>query len=213
MAKTQGKIFGSERRRVEQPASESAPQPSHGSTHGESKPSESDKTERLSFPLTKEGDLDLDSLRSGTREKLRRALHNDKVRAELFGASGPGAPSAARLTPDDLALAGVLYDALGALFVSAARASGYPLDAAEMLRYSEQEKRALIEPTARVFAKYAGNFAYMDELMLGVAFTTITLGKLSLLKKPATVIPFPNATTPSESDAMPVPPTDEQAGA
>jgi hypothetical protein len=66
------------------------------------------------------------------------------------------------------------------------------------------EKAALVDPTAKVLSKYAGSLGrWQDEILLTTLFGTIMMGKLSQLRKPATVIamvPSPETPAPAEPE-------------
>lgn len=122
-----------------------------------------------------------DQMRPITQGKLKAAILDPDTTARLGAPVAPGAPAPA-LTADDLALVSLLYDAVGSIAVSLARAQGYTGDQAALLRYSEEEKTALQEPTARVLAKYSAGFKYTDEVMLALALGSITSAKVAALR-------------------------------
>lgn len=142
-----------------------------------------DKPERLSFPLAADGSIAVEQLRPATRDKLKRALASPAARSALFGGA-PAGPS-----PEDLALCGAVYDTLSSILVSVYRASGYSVEQASYARYTEDQKAAMVPLTAKVFNKWVGDFAYMDELMLCVMVATITSQNLANVQKaPARVV-------------------------
>lgn len=157
-------------------------------------PPAEEKAERLSFPLDKDGAIAVEQLRPATRDKLRAALASPSVRSAIFG--GPVGPS-----PEDAAICGALYDTVSSVLVSIYRASGYTLEQAELARYSDDQKKALVPLTAKVFAKWVGDFAYMDELMLCVMLATITSQNVQAVQAtrsgPARVVNMPQAEEPS----------------
>lgn len=156
-----------------------------------------EKAERLSFPLTAEGAIAVEQLRPATRDKLRAALAPASVRSAIFG--GPVVPAGP--SPEDAAICGALYDTVSSILVSIYRASGYSLEQAELARYSDEQKKALVPLTAKVFAKWVGDFAYMDELMLCVMLATITSQNVQAVQAtrsgPARVVNMPTVEEPS----------------
>jgi hypothetical protein len=142
--------------------------------------------DRVSIALDpKSGAIQWDIMRPATVEKLREGLRNPESIKRLRLAPATAAAASKAPTANDLALCGVLYDAASAIAVSLARAAGYSADHAEVLRYSAEEKATLLEPTAKVFAKYARDFKYTDELVLTLAIVTVTGAKITAMKQAA----------------------------
>lgn len=141
-------------------------------------PAGDEKAERLSFPLAADGSAAVEQLRPATREKLRQAFSSPAARAAIFGGPAPAGPSA-----EDMALCSVLYDTISSILVSVYRASGYSVEQAAFARYTDEQKAQLVPPTAKVLSKWVGDFAYMDELMLGVLVITITSQNVQQVQK------------------------------
>lgn len=133
---------------------------------------------RLSVQLTDDGArIAWDRLRADSREKLRRVLADPEAVKQL-GATMP----AATVTVDPM-ICGVLYDALSSIAVSLARASGYAVDRAAVLRFNDEEKAMLAAPTAAVFAKYSDALgAYQEEFTLAMLLFAILSGKVAVLR-------------------------------
>ncbi len=151
-----------------------------------------ERIERLSVPLTKDGKrINWDRMRPATKEQFRSLLAGDPDAAPL------GAPAVEAIDP---AVVGMIYGSIGMLMVSAARARGFTAEQASVLIFTDDEKKALVEPTAKVLAKYTGSLGkWQDEIMLVVTLGTVLTGKVSQLRKPATVI----ALVPDAPDTAP----------
>lgn len=137
-----------------------------------------------------------DRLRPDTREKLRRVLADPDVAKQL------GTPAAATDNAvGDPLIIGVLYDAVSSIMVSIARASGYPVDRAAVLRFNAEEKQLLAAPTAAVLAKYSGFLgAYQEEAALAMLLTALIGAKVTLLRTDSgTVAPFPAAVPQTQN--------------
>jgi hypothetical protein len=146
-----------------------------------------DKAPRLSLQLTAdESAIDFESVRPRTVEKLKRVLQH---------------PSAERLghkptDPDEVldpSVCDVLYDSLGVLWAGLAQLSGYR---APDPFYSESQKTAMRQPTAKLLDKHAGKLGpWQTEIVWGVAFVTCTLAsvrQLRRLPKPTAVLRHPS---------------------
>ena len=160
---------------------------------------EADTVARLSIPLTANGDaIQWDRMRPRTKDQLRALLASSDTAANL-GAPVPGADANAAVDP---AIVGMLYGSLGMLMVSAARAKGYTAEQANVLIFTPEEKAALQDPTAKVLSKYAGSMGkYQDEITLVVTLGMVLTGKLSNLRKAATVINMVPDPQPTEDAA------------
>lgn len=113
--------------------------------------------ERLSLPVDASGALDWETLRASTREKLKTAFADTaRVQRELGigGAVNVTAPPSAEIVKLNAMLVQSLYKAVGGLLVLSARSRGVPDDAAELLRFHEDECAMLVDPTLAVLNKY-----------------------------------------------------------
>jgi hypothetical protein len=155
---------------------------------------------RLGIQLGPDGRIEWDRLRDRTREELRIMLSDPRIAAEL-GATGVSSAAPEMI---DGATVGMLYGALGALMVGAAKAAGYPDDQALTLNFTAAEKAELLAPTAKVLSKYTGALGrWEDEIMLSFALGSVVFSKVSALKKPAQVIKM--AERRPASDPVPDP--------
>lgn len=196
MPNKDGRIFAARSRTR---GAEATPAPSPAPSPAPADPPRATEAgERLSFAVDAAGDLAVDQLRPSTRDKLAKAFRKPAARTVVLGDAAPG-----KVGADDLALAAMLYDTVGSVLVSAVRAAGYPVDQAECMRYTAEEKSALCPMTASVLNKYVADFKYKDEALLAAMVVTITAAKFQTLKKPATITKFP----------QPAPATDEPAPA
>lgn len=148
----------------------------------------SDTAPRLSLQLTDQGDrVDWERVRPRTVAQLRQVLADPDLPAKL-GVAAPDLGSAPAGDVIDPNVVNMLYYALGSIGVGWAKAAGYPADQAATMQFTDDEKLALVGPTGKVLARYAGAMGrWQDEIMLTFLFTTIVTGKVSQLKKPATV--------------------------
>jgi len=130
---------------------------------------------RLTVPLTADGSIDLDRMRSGTREKLLKAVQSIQPQAAEDRAAAVQALS--MVVP-------AVYAVLGGLegFI-AAKAAGLPAaEAAEIMRYTEAEVEVLRQPTAEVLAKHAGAISeYQAEVTLALHLLAIHQHKINAL--------------------------------
>lgn len=152
-----------------------------------------ERIERISLPLTKDGKrINWGRMRSGTKEQMRTLLTGDP--------DSPIVGAVVTAEAIDPAVVGMLYGSLGMLMVAAARARGFTAEQSSVLIFTDDEKKALTEPTAKVLAKYTGTLGkWQDEIMLIVTLGTVLTAKVSALRKPATVI----ALVPDAPDAAP----------
>lgn len=133
--------------------------------------------ERLSVPIdTKTGKIAENAMRDSTKSKLIAALDGSTLTARV-SSNAPDDGSAA-------AIVGVLYDVIGSAAVLMAKSRGYSDRAAELLRYTEQEKALLMPPTLKVLAKYdlfGGKWA--DEIALAVTVGSITAAHVMAMQR------------------------------
>ena len=151
---------------------------------------------RLSIPLTSDGFFDLATMQGKTKEKLLKALTDPALGSSLGDV--PKVTSNDQFPPE---ICGVLYDSLSALMIAIARRAGYAGDeAARALIFTGDEKAALSGRTSKVLNKHlSGAFGkYQDEIMLATLIGTMVSGKVSQLRKPASVHEFPNTKTTGE---------------
>jgi hypothetical protein len=141
--------------------------------------------QRLSVQLDEGGRIAWDRMRPATREQLTKVLSDPAV-AQQLGTAAPGAASAPGL--ESTMLAGVIYNAASSLMVALARRSGYTAEQASVLSFNSAEVEQLAPLTGKVLDKWLPAGKYQDELMLALALTATVGGKISMLRKSATVI-------------------------
>jgi hypothetical protein len=157
---------------------------------------------RLGIQLGADGKIEWDRLRLSTREELRTMLADPRIASELGAA--PLAAESGGGGDLDAATIGMLYGALGALMMGAAKMAGYPDDQASTLQFTADERAALLDPTNRVLSKYTGALgAWQDEIMLAFALGSIVTAKVTSLKKPAKVIKIAERGNPPASEPEP----------
>lgn len=128
---------------------------------------------RVTVPLTDDGRIDWDRMPAAQRDQVDSA-----VRREVPGAT----PEPAAALVDD-AIVGMLYDAISSVGVTIARAAGYSVDTAALMKIQAEEKAALVPMTNKVLAKYSGVLgAYQDEIMLSVCLGSILMAKVSAMR-------------------------------
>lgn len=144
-------------------------------------PRSEESAARLTVQLTADGkSIDWNKVRESRRTELRAILSASGV--------APASGSAARTEPLlNAAMCSTLYDLLAQLeSLAAARVFGCSTsDAFEALRFSDVEKSALADPTARVLEKYLPASLldkYADELMLLMLLGTTTRTKIAKLQ-------------------------------
>lgn len=141
-------------------------------------PEPGDKFVYFSVPVTSDDQVPWDQLGERKLARLRRIATDPEFVRRVLPAR-VDAPA----TGIDPSVCGVLYDALSVLMVGIAQARGVPIERAAVLRFTPDEKGALVEPTAKVLSKYVGEFKYQDEIMLGVLVLTIINGKLQYMNQ------------------------------
>jgi hypothetical protein len=160
---------------------------------------------RLNVQLTPDGRVAWDRIRPSTKAQLATAF-SDPAAPEQLGIAAT-ATGAAQVDAFDAGMTGLVYDTLSNFMIGLARRSGYTDDQAGVLRFTDDEKTQLGPPTAAVLNKYAGALGkYQEELTLAVAVTLVISGKVSLLRKAASVtrlVPRDTAIAPGEPGERP----------
>lgn len=137
---------------------------------------EPEKINRISIPLTKDGQVDWDGMRQGTREKVK-ALG-------IGGVPVSGSPQPSSVQVFDPSWTGSMYDIVGKIEAFATiKLYGFSPEVAERaFTYSSIEKEKLAEPTAKVINKYAPEWLekFKDEIVLAGLFVTITAVKFQM---------------------------------
>jgi hypothetical protein len=132
-----------------------------------------EKVNRISIPLTADGQIDYSSMREKTRQKVKeligeREATQTKEIVEVF----------------DPAWVGSLYDSLGKLeqFAVTKMYKIHPEDAERAFTYSQAEKEKLAGPTAKVINKYAAVWMvqFKDEIALAFLLVTLTTVKFQM---------------------------------
>lgn len=155
--------------------------------------SEAASTPKLALTLKPDGTIDTETMRSGTREKLKTALAD----SSLFPRLGLGAPAEASSDSVDKnvfypMLGGIVYDSLSKVMMLMALRAGYPKEQVLALAFTPEEISKLTPLTAKVIEKWLPvGGKYADEMMLGIMLCTMLGGKIQVLQKPAKVIPMP----------------------
>lgn len=157
---------------------------------------------RLGLQLDAEGRIEWDRLRARTRDELKVALADPRVRAELGVDLGPSSGSGEKVSTDTV---GMLYGAIGGLLVMGAQAMGYTPESAAGLQFTSEERAALLDPTTRVLEKYSFTLGkWEDEIMLSFALGTMLFAKSQGLKRRGKVIAM--APKPAETPMDPINP-------
>jgi hypothetical protein len=154
-------------------------------------PTETEKPDRLAVLLGKDGRIEVDSMRSATKEKLKAALQDDSLRARLGMVTGPGSVEPID-TLFDANVCAILYGAASSIMVAVAVKQGYPVDQAQsVIPFTKDEVNTLAPLTGKVLDKWIPTSGkYKDEAILALALFGIVNGKFAQLKRPATVHPF-----------------------
>jgi hypothetical protein len=164
---------------------------------------ESEKVNRISFPLDADGKPDWDKMHGKTREKVKSLLGDSSA----ANASGVPQPTIEVFDP---AWTGALFDTLGKIEAFAAtKIYNFSSEVADKaFTYSQAEKDKLAGPTAKVINKYAPVWLeqFKDEIALAMLFVTITAVKFqmasmlaaqqkAITQKPHVVQPSPDLST------------------
>lgn len=158
-----------------------------------SDPSPDEKTERLSFALTKDGAVAVDQLRPATLDKLRKALNDPTARQAIFG-------SPVTDMSGWLAVASQATYLSGALVAAAVAKLGYGDDQARSFLLADKEIAMIAQPAAVGLQETFGSLESSWQASLGLALVSVYGPKVIALKKPATVTPLREVSKP-DSDA------------
>lgn len=135
---------------------------------------EVEKINRISIPLTNDGQIDFERMHGKTREKVK----------QLMGVNDIKVSSTEVIEVFDPAWTGSIFDSIGKLeSFLASKLYQIPSDIADQaFTYSEAEKAKLAEPAAKVINKYATVWMvqFKDEIALAFLFVTITAVKLQM---------------------------------
>lgn len=142
---------------------------------------------RLSFPLKADGTIDAESLRTSTKESLRRVLM-DPALGEALGVQQ------AQNTEDAALLRGVVggvYQAFNPIAIAMAKRAGYSDAQALVAAFTSADIDRLADPTAKVIDKHFPNLGgkYRDEIMLCLAIAGVIAAKIQLLRAGARMMP------------------------
>jgi hypothetical protein len=152
--------------------------------------------------LDNEGRIEVDSMRSATKDKLKTALQDPTLLGRLGIVGGATAPPADTLF--DTNVCAILYGATGSIMAAVAVKAGYPVDQVlAVVPFTPGEIETLAPLTGKVLDKWIPmSGKYKDEAILGLALFGIINAKLAQLKKPGTVIRM--QPPPAERTAAPV---------
>lgn len=153
-----------------------APSPETASTSGTASDAEPDVI-RLSVPVDrKTGKIIESAMRDTTRTRLASALAG----SDLSSAPSKTADAAA----SSAVVVNMLYDLMGSAAVVLARSRGYHASAAEILRYTDEEKAMFSEPTIKVLNKYdllGGKYA--DEIGLALVVGGVLASRIMAMNR------------------------------
>ncbi len=127
------------------------------------------KKERLSIPLTESGAPDWDSMKTGNRARVEQFLASHGTVAGL-----PNDFKESKIKPEQVV---IVYDALA----SAIRWAGtallkWPSELTKHIKYSDEQKEMLKQPTADLFARYSTRWMldHQELMAWAMAFGTAT---------------------------------------
>jgi len=149
---------------------------------------------RLSLRLDPDGTLAIDRISPRVLDSLKLAL-TDQALAKL-GLARADAAAAAAAPQMDAAIAGVVYDALGMVYVALAQRAGYTADEAAIMRFTQAEKDALAPMTMVELNQLLGDAKTSNRTLLLLSVGMMTTGKFAQLRQlraAATVTQFPDA--------------------
>lgn len=152
-------------------------EPAKVSTTTAPAPAVDEKSNRISIPLGKDGKIDWDSMRSGTKEKVKL----------LMGGTTEATPAPApapKIEVFDPAWTGTLFDTIGKIeaFAATKMYKMSPEIADRCFTFTTAEKDKLSGPTAKVINKYAPEWLekFKDEIALAMLFVTMTAVKFQM---------------------------------
>lgn len=185
----------------------------------EKPPVERAVTPRVSFPLRADGRVDVESLRAGTRDTLKKMLGDSTLQASLgLDVGAPvSAGSPGRSATMDL-LAGNLCLAVGMVNAIIMQRSGIPAEIVkDIAPLTDEQTTAIVEPLGRVLSKYLGATldSYGDEAALVIAVVSCTTLKLSEARakagQPVRIIKLVDrAAEPTSASAVGIDPLDRE---
>lgn len=139
-------------------------------------PAESVVREKLAITLDEHGGLDLGSMREKTKAKLIAALR--KSNKDLFPAEAK--PPVTRMPDGIIAWA---YRILGTAETALA-ATRMPAEIAEkVFPFSDDEIKALMEPTQKVVSKHVGALKFQEEIELFVVLSGVHFRKMADMRR------------------------------
>jgi hypothetical protein len=156
-------------------------------------------TERLTLPLREDGTIDLDAMRARTKEKLRTAVADDRLRDGL-GLGGGSAPT------DDPRARAIFEQAVSVLYVSLSRAVQYgalrrgaSVAQVRAIGLDADEIAGLSTVTLPVIEKWMpDSFTWQEEIALVLALSGVAMAKMAAYEQAgAQAQPHPEAATPA----------------
>lgn len=144
--------------------------------------------DRLALLLDPEsGNVLWDRMRPSTKEQVRKAMTDPRAAKELGLVATGSAPAAtsedsAAMNAQLVMLLGVAFDLVGRMSVVAAKSRGYHPSAAEVLRWTEEEKQGAGSALVPLLNKYdiAGG-KWKEEIAAGMVVGGVLLGKVMML--------------------------------
>jgi len=152
---------------------------------------------KIQIPLKEDGTIDIDSLRTATKERLKQAINSTPgLRDEPSAQVGMFPPQ----------VIWAMYGTMGVIeSLLVQRMLKVPKETADrVFAYTPEELQLLTPPTTRVLSKYANEWLlkYQDEIALVTLLTTITISKVNaaliLAKANSNVVEMPKKDEPQE---------------
>lgn len=150
-----------------------------------------EKQKKFTLLIDKNDGIEIDRMLPDNRAKFVRMVRdNPELMREIAGAA-PDGGAAAML--NDGEIIGLLYDVIGQIGVSIARATCTD-ESAQRMKFTTEDKAVLVEPTRRVLAKYSFTLGrWGEEMILAATLGAVVYGKVQQLQprpKPGEVLPF-----------------------
>jgi len=157
---------------------------------------ETTSTERLTVPLRDDGTIDLDAMRARTREKLKTAVADSRLREQLGLGGGPARddPQARAVFE---AVVGQLYGSVSRIVQYGALRRGATVAQARALGLTEAEIAGLTPITIPVIEKWLPDgFTWQEEIALALALSGVIMAKMAAYEQ-AGAQPQPQPEAPA----------------
>lgn len=161
-----------------------------------SEPNDAERTTtpRVAIPLLPDGTIDVEAMRSVTRERVRTLLADPNLASKL-GIASPVSEKAPLKVPTQFfeKASEIILGTVDKIAVAVVVKQGYPLEQAITMMTTADDRAMLIPLATQALDDWcpAIEGKYQSLALLGAGLVSVYGSKFAALKKPASVIPFP----------------------